>query len=820
MPSSTPQAVKRSVDNNFQMKRLLPLLLLLAGCAARPTEQPAFCSDPVLARQLVESGFLHSPLPLDKAHSAEAWDLAKAVLAEEVLPLRAADWSVEGPASLQLTAEGVVLAHPNFTGKRAVGPEGDRDYATYGTARAVCSLAGRNLQAYNRIYLQVYPDCDGGRVCCLNLSFDGHEAHLMHFENRQWNEACLDLGDWDRTAVRAFSLHTTLKGKDGVTGDSSRFLIRDIRFQQVENPERRSGWEPMEGRIILSQSGYWADGEKTAIISGSEAENQPVFRIETAAGRTVFKGRVQPAVTTIGRYGVLDFSDFRTEGNYTLRVGEHLSAPLRIAAHPFDNAAWRVLNGLFGQRCGYSVPGVHTACHRDLLAVHDGRFLSYGGGWHDAGDLSQQTLQSGEVTFALLETYAAVRATQPVFAARVLEEARWGLEFLLQTRFGDGWRASSMGLLHWTDGVLGTLDDIVSVRTQQMAFDNYLLAAVEAYAARVLPDDDPAFKERLAVVAEEDFAFAQARFAQTGFEPFPFIMEHTYNTSRSQYMATVAWSAAQLYLLTGKESYADCAAQAIAYTLDCQQTEALADGTAGFFWRDTTRTGIVHFIHQSREQVFMQACTLLCETFPTHPDRPRWENAIRLYAGYLKQLRRYTAPYGMIPSGVYARDEYRDTAGFAALHIFAPADAPARFTRQVEGGIPIDGHFFIKRFPVWFTIFNGNNAILLASGKAAVLCGKHLSDPELCQLGAEQLYWTVGKNPFGQSLIYGEGRLYPQMSSFSSGELTGEMPVGIRSAGDADVPEWPAVNNACYKEVWTTVAGKWFSLLSELFSED
>lgn len=54
------------------------------------------------------------------------------------------------------------------------------------------------------------------------------------------------------------------------------------------------------------------------------------------------------------------------------------------------------------------------------------------------------------------------------------------------------------------------------------------------------------------------------------------------------------------------------------------------------------------------------------------------------------------------------------------------------------------------------------------------------------------------------------------MNSFSSGELTGEMPVGIRSLGNSDEPYWPQTNNACYKEVWMTSAGKWFSLLAQL----
>lgn len=44
-------------------------------------------------------------------------------------------------------------------------------------------------------------------------------------------------------------------------------------------------------------------------------------------------------------------------------------------------------------------------------------------------------------------------------------------------------------------------------------------------------------------------------------------------------MATISWSASQLYKLTGKPSYADIAAEYIRYTLDCQRTEPLKDKT-------------------------------------------------------------------------------------------------------------------------------------------------------------------------------------------------------------------------------------------------
>ena len=237
--------------------------------------------------------------------------------------------------------------------------------------------------------------------------------------------------------------------------------------------------------------------------------------------------------------------------------------------------------------------------------------------------------------------------------------------------------------------------------------------------------------------------------------------------------------------------------------------------TCGFFYRDKSRKSIVHYIHQSREQVYMQAMTLLCETQKEHPDYQKWSNSIKLYGNYLKGLMKYTQPYGMVPSGVYHAEEYKDSASFYSLHLFPPANAQELYTEQITRGVKLDKEHYLKRFPVWFSIFNGNTAIHLSTGKSAAICGNFLKDEELLNIGREQLYWTVGKNPFGQSLIYGEGYNYPQMNTFSSGEMTGEMPVGIRTLGNDDIPYWPQTNNACYKEVWVTSAGKWLSLIAE-----
>ena len=495
----------------------------------------------------------------------------------------------------------------------------------------------------------------------------------------------------------------------------------------------------------------------------------------------------------------MDFTDFNQPGDYQLTVGKNITPAFRIGEKLWDNSLWKVLNFLFCQRCGHPVPGKHAACHTDLFSRHDGKSIAYSGGWHDAGDLSQQTLQTGDVTFSLLEAYNRLKTRNTPLAARLLEEAEWGIEFILKNRYGDGYRASSMGLLIWQDGILNTLDDIHSVRVQNMAFDNFLYAGYEAYAAMTI-DRDPMLQEHLRKVAEEDFAFAPEKFEREGFDLFKQMYEHSYNTSESQYMATISWSASMLYKLTGKAYYAEKAAETIRYVLACQRTEPLQDPekTCGFFYRDQSGKSIVHYIHQAREQVYMQAMTLLCETQKQHPDYQKWVNSIQLYGNYLKGLMKYTRPYGMIPSGVYHAEEYSDSASFYALHLFPPANARQLYTEQVKRGVKLDKEHYLKRFPVWFSIFNGNTAIHLSTGKSAAICGNFLKDEELLNIGREQLYWTVGKNPFGQSLIYGEGYNYPQMNSFSSGEMTGEMPVGIRTLRNDVIPYWPQTNNACF----------------------
>lgn len=772
--------------------------LLFSALGIHSLAAQSLTPDTKLEADIVATGLVHAPLPLDSSRSFETAGLAKKVTARRAIE--------QGRLKLVI---------PTATGKRAAGPPDDPDYATYGGRNIQVDAAGVDWTKFNRIAFRIYPDCDGARVVNLNLSLGGAASHLINLRNREWNDCYLDLEGIDREKIgEVIGFGASIKGRDRTTGTEMVYYIEDIEAQLVEGLDPEMGWAPAQGKIIYSTSGYALGSPKTAIV----AEGVGVRRfalVDAASGQEVFTGRTERRTTTLGEFTVADFTAFEREGEYVLRVGDVSTPPFAVSARVWENSLWRVLSFIFSQRCGYAVPGIHGECHIDLMSEHDGKKISYAGGWHDAGDLSQQTLQTGDVTYALLEAHNALKKSNPMLAARLREEALWGLEFILKQRYGDGYRASSVGLLIWLDGIFNSYDDISTVRVQNFALDNFLYSAYEAYAAMSIIDDT-ALCDHLTRIAKEDFDFAMERHAKVGFGEFGSMYEHTYNTSESQYMATISWAASMLYKLTGEWRYADLAAEYIRYTLDCQRTEPLGDGMKGFFYRDLSRRSIVHYIHQSREQVYMQALALLCETQPRHADYGRWASGIELYGGYLKSLMKYTAPYGMVPSGVYNVDEPKDRESFYHLHLWPPENAEELYGEQIRAGERLDDEHYVKRFPVWFGIFNGNTAVHLSMGKAAAVAGRFLGDKELVDIGLEQMYWTVGKNPFGQSLIYGEGWNYPQMDSFSSGEMTGEMPVGIRSWGNDDVPWWPRVTNACYKEVWVTSAGRWLTLAAEM----
>lgn len=812
------------------MKRLITIYLLLLCSTSCMLAQ----IDEKLKEDVRNTGYVHSPLPLDYSKAFETWALHKEVTASEVLcdmeDLN--KWSHKGIGGMYLTDERKKSGKHSL---RLVAPTTVDEFLGwglgFGTSMATLDVGGQNWEKYNRIRLSIFPNCEGARSIYLNLYVEndgkikvpdkyGREGyHEINLINGQWNECFVEMSELARDKVTKLSFAIEVFGKERTMGDSLKFDIDAVSLETIKNPEVVSGWAPAENRIIHSTSGYRQDSEKTAIVRVNN-HNGTFKLIDDATSREVHQGNIVKKNTPIGSFEVIDFTNFTQEGKYRISVSDITTEAFFINRNLWDDSAWRVLNFMFVERCGYPVPEKHGVCHTDLNGEHKGMKFAVNGGWHDAADMSQQTMQTGEIAFTLFElaNKANEKGNKELYL-RLMEEAQWGVDYILKTRFGDGYRVQTWGTNLWTDGFLGTKDDSGrrQVKVHNRAFGNFVFAGVEAYASMTV-EKDKMLKEHLRKVAIEDYAFAKERFDELGFDELSGGGggDHAAMASNSQYMANISFTASLLYKLTGDKYYANEAANAIKYTMDCQRTEPLKDKkkTRGFFYRDLNKKSIVHYTHQSRDHVFMQALTTLCETQPNHPDFPKWENSIRLYGEYLKNIMTFVEPYGMVPSGVYHVDEVKDSVNFYRVQVGIRSGAAKDYKEQLENGFKLDKEHYLKVFPVWFS-FRGNAAVHLATGKGAALCGKFLKDKELINIAEQQLFWIVGKNPFGQSLIWGEGSNYAQQYTALPGETVGEIPVGMQSRFNEDTPYWPQFNTATYKEVWGSSAGRWLSLIAE-----
>ncbi|MDR1438614.1 MAG: glycoside hydrolase family 9 protein, partial [Clostridiales bacterium] len=739
-------------------------------------------------RELADTQCLHAPLPLHPERALEAELAAKPALESRAVwdGLGCEAPRNAGPGSIEReeTKDGAILRlrAPLRSGCWPPGAPADGDYSNFGTAAMCFGVADEDWRKYNRLSFLVRPDTPCLRILHLNVSvvnvgsralpdrFFREGATVFSLQGNVWQRHVWEFASMPRDAIRELRFYVFLSGADLPAAKELVYEFADIRLERVAAPEREEGWACAPGRISISTAGYWPDGDKTAVAEPGIAR----FRVISADdGHTVLDGEAKQLENSLGRFSLLDFTPLSRQGRYKLLAGGAESPIFDIDRRLALEPVWKAVNFLFCERCGAPVPSRHASCHLDALAEHGGVRLSFAGGWHDAGDVSQQAAQTGEVAHALYE--AAANATDAGLRRRLLEEAGWGLDFVLRTRFGDGYRATSAGATRFTDNLHGNMDD-VRVRVHNHAFENFLLAGVQAYAAEVLRNEDLGLSLAALRAAEDDFAFAQAQFAASGIRrgsPF----EHTHSSGLSQYHAVIAWSGARLQLAGAAGKYEAAAGEAAERLLACQETGGAGLPLSGFFYRDESHRTIVHYSHQSREQQFMQALASLCAAWPEHPMRHAWEAAMRRYGAYLKALMPYTAPYGMLPSGVHCVDEAGDSETFPLLHLMATHGEEAEnYRAQLAAGAPVGSRHVIKRFPVWFS-FRGNLAVQLAMGKAASLLGRYFGDGELIQIGREQLYWLWGKNPFCQSLQYGVGTRYAGQYAVLCGEAVGELPV-------------------------------------------
>jgi len=676
---------------------------------------------------------------------------------------------------------------------------------------------GEDWTKYNRVSFWIYPDLPGFYTTALDLTLynDGVEKMPPLFgqegetslvlRNHEWNHVVWEIGNVARDKVTALEMSYGLSGHMPEEADTIQFFFDELDLQRVE-ADKIEGWDVWPGRISFSHTGYQTGAVKTAIASKLSAGNFSL--IDQDNGETVFTHSIENVSSHIGSFQVMDFTPVRKPGTYILQAGGIRSQPFRIDDDPWERTIRKALNFFYTERCGMDVPGVHSICHRDWTCVHDGKRILINGGWHDAGDLSQGVENTGEIDYALFSLAERIRhrGENPALYERVLEEAKWGLDWILKTSFGDGYRNGGSINSRRTNSIVGDDDDITTTaRNSPMV--NFEAAAVEAIAYRVLRESDPTLASYALKMARADWQFAVA--GMTGLKPAQQLWRGTFDSDGVEHelLCQAILASLDLWKATNERQYADKAIALAGPVLEAQQRKRpdWDIPLTGFFYTSAARERLLHYCHRGREQGPMLALTGLCQAFPNHPDYMKWYSAVTLYSEYMKTISKYTAPYNVMPSSIYVDTEY--------LHV--PDSRKEYFKDQVLGGIPLGKGHYLRLFPVWMD-YRGHFGTILPQAQAVAAAGVLRNDLSSAELAEHQLEWIVGRNPFSASTMYGEGYDFCPLYTPSSGDMVGGLPVGIESRGNVDAPYWPVQSMWTYKEIWVHPVTRWVWLLKEV----
>lgn len=747
---------------------------------------------------------VHATRLLDDMESIENWALENTQQATGSIKL-AAEPRYSGDWSLRLSCP--------TTGSIPI--PSDR---YFGFARVQRQFSREDWSGSNRISFWVYPDMPGFKQISLLtiLHNDGVEKvpdiygkmglNYVLLRNREWNHIVWEIGNLARDAVTSFEFQYRMQGNEPLAAREAVFYFDRLELQSVDQ-DHFEGWNVAPGQISYSHMGYLPGFRKQAFTSEVGVGSFSVRSVDT--GKTAFSGNVEYVDTVNGRFGVMDFTDLKAAGTFELQAGELKTRPFDISSAVWDETIEAVLNFFYAERCGVRVPGVHEACHRDWLARHDERSILINGGWHDAGDLSQGLKNTSEAVYAMfaLADYLGRTDQKRELQSRLIEEAQWGLGWVMKTVFEDGARVGWATHDRWTNGVIGDADDMVA-GAWKSADASFMAAASEAIAARVLREVDPGLADLALQQAQADWAFGLITLKTPP----------DWDRDQAELASLAGQASIELFKAAGESKYAETAFEMAAVLLESQQKEFLQGLTrpiTGFFYLTPEKEQLLRYEHSSHQQGPVVLLSDLCRLFPGHEEWFSWYSAVALYSRfYVEEMSQLAAPYNMLANALHREDDHARIP----MHRVFPGANPEGFLDQIRNGVPVGDGLFVRRFPVWF-VFRGNSGTLLSEAVGLAAAGALRNSHSAAGLAQEQLMWVIGRNPFGQSQMFGVGYDYPPQYAAMFGDQVGATAVGIQTRHERDVPYWPTENCHNWKETWVHPAVRWLQMMPFLYEE-
>ena len=213
------------------------------------------------------------------------------------------------------------------------------------------------------------------------------------------------------------------------------------------------GDEPPAAVIRVSLAGYGLSDPKSAVLLSREKRRGSFRVLDDVTGKVVLEKKLpKESPRGWGEFPYvyeLDFREVTAPGHYRIGLARSLATSPSFPIGPDLLAGGPdvLLEFMRQQRCGYN-SFLDAVCHPyDGRAAYGplpaGSYLDARGGWHDAGDQLKYLLTSSTATAHLLQAWLvnpsifrdavdALGRPGSNGIPDVLDEARWGLEWLLK----------------------------------------------------------------------------------------------------------------------------------------------------------------------------------------------------------------------------------------------------------------------------------------------------------------------------------------------------------------------------------------------------
>ena len=370
--------------------------------------------------------------------------------------------------------------------------------------------------------------------------------------------------------------------------------IEEEKERAAKAAEEAKIWH--RANIITNQIAYFPNMKKQAtyVAGGDTAAD---FELVDAGGKVVFTGTTTPGgfdAASGDTVQTIDFTAFKTEGTYTLRIGEDSSRPFVIGGQDlYSGLLYDGLNYFYQARSGVPIEAQYiTSGDKDALARNAGHapdvatiqnILDFDsdsgtqdvtGGWYDAGDHGKYVVNGGISLWLMQNQYerAALKGTDAAYAdgampipenangnPDLLDEARfemeWMLKMMVQKGDMEGMAYHKVTDSKWTALGLNPANDMESrwlLPPSTAATLNLSACAAQSY--RLWKDLDPVFAGECLAAAKKSYEAAKAH-------PDVYAPNKEYGGGGAYNDDNVTdefyWAAAELYVSTGDKAYYD-----------------------------------------------------------------------------------------------------------------------------------------------------------------------------------------------------------------------------------------------------------------------